>query len=94
MEKFYGGGGRSNPDFVYRFEVKEVTNEMYKWCEDYPLTGPFERWYIQYSSSQANANPIIQFESRKAAYWFRLAYSEYIIKNMTYSFAKDINDAY
>ena len=91
MDKFYGGGGRSNPDFVYRFEVKEVTNEMYTWCENYPLTGPFERWYIQYSS-HTDAKPIIQFESRKAAYWFRLAYSEYILKDMTYSFAKDIND--
>lgn len=89
MEKFYGGGGRSNPDFLYRFEVKEVSNEMYQWCERYPLTGPFERWYIQYSSTHANVNPIIQFESRKAAYMFRIAFSEYILENKTYSFAKE-----
>ena len=47
MELFYGGGGRSNPDFCYRFLVKEVPDAMWKWLEDYPLTGPFERWYIQ-----------------------------------------------
>jgi hypothetical protein len=94
MEKFYGGGGRSNPDFVYRFEVKTVSNEMYEWCEQYPLTGPFERWYIQYSSSSSDANPVIQFESRQAAYWFRIAYSEYILKDLTYSFARSINEPF
>ena len=94
MEKFYGGGGRSNPDFVYRFEVKDVTNEMYEWCEDYPLTGPFERWYIHYSSTSKNDKPIIQFESRQAAFMFSLAYSEYILKDLTYSFAKSIYEPF
>ncbi len=82
MEYFYGGGGSSNPNFVYRFEVTEVTTEMWEWCEDYPLTGPFERWHVQHSSTIAKLqNPVITFESRKAAYMFRIAYSEYIIEN-------------
>lgn len=88
MEYFYGGGGNSNPDFTYRFLVKEVTNDMWKWCENYPLTGPFERWHIRHNTHQSGC-PIMQIESRKAAYLFRIAFSEYIIEDMTYSFAKD-----
>jgi hypothetical protein len=94
MEHFYGGGGRSNPDFVHRFLVKSIPNEMYKWLEDYPLTGPFERWYIQHNGKPTKSNadsvqvPMIQIESRKAAYMFKIAYSEYIIEDLTYDFAK------
>ncbi len=95
MELFYGGGGRSNPDFTYRFLVKEVPDSMWKWLEDYPLNGPFERWYIQRNGkpnkiiADAKEIPMIQIESRKAAYLFRIAFSEYIIEDMTYSFAKE-----
>jgi hypothetical protein len=93
MELFYGGGGRSNPDFTYRFLVKEVPDEMWKWCEDYPLNGPFERWYVQHNTKMGGGDaiqiPMIQIESRKAAYFFRIAFSEYIIEDKTYSFAKD-----
>ena len=91
MEYFYGGGGRSNPDFTYRFLVKQVTEEMYDWCGDYPLNGPFERWYIQHNTKMGGPeqSPIVQIESRKAAYMFRITFSEYIIEDMTYSFAKD-----
>ena len=98
MEYFYGGGGRSNPDFLYRFLVKEATNEMYKWCEAYPLTGPFERWYIHRTKSHGYnvGNPtadvpyltIIQIENKKASFMFALAFSEYIIEDLTYDFAK------
>ena len=92
MEYFYGGGGRSNPDFCYRFLVKDVTPEMHHWCDGYPLTGPFERWYVQHSVKMGGPDqqhPIVQIESRKAAYLFRIAFSEYIIEDLTYSFAKD-----
>ncbi len=91
MEYFYGGGGNNRPTFTYRFLVKEITNEMWKWCEAYPLTGPFERWHVihNYKASMVSPSaakdekevPLIQFESKKAAYLFRLAYSEYIIEN-------------
>ena len=91
MEYFYGGGGRSNPDFVYRFLLKEVTTDMWKWCENYPLSGPFERWYVQYNAKMGGVDqsPILQIENKKAAFMFSLAYSEYILKDLTYDFAKD-----
>lgn len=91
MELFYGGGGRSNPDFVHRFWVMEVPDQMWKWLEDYPLTGPFERWYIQhnYNHRGTEVHPMIQIESSNAAYMFRIAFSEYIVKDLTYDFAKD-----
>lgn len=91
MEYFYGGGGSSNPNFVYRFEVRSIPDVMWAWCESYPLTGPFERWHVQYST-HTNANPIITFESSKAAYMFSIAYSEYIIEDLTYSFARKYNE--
>jgi len=97
MEYFYGGGGNSNPDFVYRFLAKEITNDMWQWCESYPLTGPFERWHVQhnhkildYKGGQIQL-PLITFESSKAAYMFSIAYSEYIIEDKTYDFARKYN---
>lgn len=92
MEYFYGGGGRSNPDFVYRFAVKEVTNNMWKWCENYPLTGPFERWYVQHNTKMGGPKqpPIVQIENKNAAFMFKLAFSEYILEDKTYSFAKEM----
>jgi hypothetical protein len=95
MEYFYGGGGRSDPDFIYRFEVKAVPDIMWAWCERYPLTGPFERWYVQHESKMdRRAYPIITFESRKAAYMFRIAFSEYILADRTYSFARSIDEPF
>ena len=85
MELFYSSGGRSNPDFTYQFALTRTTESMYQWCQDYPLTGPFERFYIRFRNNQG---PIIQFESKKAAYMFRIAFSEYITEDLTYSFAK------
>ena len=95
MEYFYGGGGNSNPDFTYRFLVEEVTTEMWKWCESYPLTGPFERWHVKHNFKSIDYKggqvqlPLVQIESRKAAYMFKMAFSEKILKDETYSFAKD-----
>lgn len=91
MEYFYGGGGNNRPDFVYRFLVTKVTEDMYKWCESYPLDGPFERFHVvwNYKASMVSPSmakdekeiPLIQFENRRAAYMFRIAYSEYIIED-------------
>lgn len=96
MEYFYSGGGRSNPDFCYRFWVKSVPNEMWNWCDNYPLTGPFERWYVQhhYNHRGKGEYPLVQIESRKAAYMFRLAYSEYIIEDLTYDFVKGLDEPF
>ena len=96
MEHFYGGGGNNNPDFTYRFLVTKVTEEMFDWCGNYPLNGPFERWHIIYNYQEGSVlsgdraeTPLIQFESKQAAYWFRIAFSEYILEDKTYSFSKD-----
>ena len=97
MEYFYGGGGRSNPDFCYRFLVESIPPEMYRWCTEYPLTGPFERWYIQHNGKpsrgfdDAAQIPMVQIENRNAAYMFRLAFSEYILEDVTYDFVKGDN---
>ena len=94
MELFYGGGGASNPNFCYRFLVETVTNEMYSWCLDYPLTGPFERWYVEYRHKALNYQggqkelPLIQIENRDAAFMFAIAFSEYILKDKTYDFMR------
>lgn len=80
MEYFYGGGGTNRPSFPYAFRVTQVTNDMWQWCDQYPLTGPFERWHVLHSPNDV-VNPIIQFESKKAAYLFSIAYSECIIEN-------------
>jgi hypothetical protein len=99
MEYFYSGGGNNRPSFTYRFTMKEITTEMWKWCESYPLIGPFERWHIIHNFvterdgdlGDAKEIPLIQFESRQAAYWFRIAFSEYILEDKTYSFARSID---
>lgn len=100
MEYFHGGGGRSNPDFCYRFTVENVTNDMWQWLEAYPYYGPFERWYIQHNYKELKYEggtkniPLIQIESRKAAYMFRLTFSEYILKDETYSFARGLDEPF
>lgn len=92
MEYFWSGGGNNRPTFTYRFLMRKITDDMYNWCGNYPLDGPFERWHIihnytahGYKVGNPEADsveiPLIQFESRKAAYLFSIAYSEYIIEN-------------
>lgn len=99
MEYFYSGGGNNRPSFTYRFLMKEITDKMFDWCGEYPLNGPFERWHIihNYKASFTSASaakdekelPLIQFENKQAAFMFSLAFSEYILEDKTYSFAKD-----
>ena len=85
MEYFYSGGGNPNPDFVYRFMVTDVPEEMYSWLADYPLNGPFDLWYIKRRSVDYKGGTIhttqVQIENRRAAYMFMLAFSEYITEN-------------
>ena len=101
MEYFYSGGGNNRPSFPYCFLVKKITEDMYDWCGSYPLDGPFERWHIKHNYREGRvqgndqnlpATPLIQFESRKAAYLFSIAYSEYIIEDKTYDFARKYNE--
>ena len=86
MEYFWSDGGNNRPSFAYRFTLKEINSEIWAWCSEYPLTGPFERWHVirnygQPTDGDKKEVPLIQFESRKAAYLFSIAYSEYIIEN-------------
>ena len=86
MEYFYSWGGNPTPSFPYCFTLKEINTDMWKWCEFYPLTGPFERWHVirnygQPTHEDKKEIPLIQFDSRKAAYLFKIAYSEYIIED-------------
>lgn len=98
MEYFWSDGGNNRPDFTYRFLMRTTTVEMLQWCRNYPANGPFERFhvinnytenYLKDDKDRRIVLPLIQFESRKAAYMFRIAFSEYILENKTYSFAKE-----
>jgi len=94
MEYFFTSGGNNRPDFTYRFTMKEITAEMYQWCENYPLNGPFQRFHIvrnfgQPTDGDRKEIPLIQFEDKNAAFMFSIAYSEYILEDKTFSFAKD-----
>ena len=97
MEYFWSDGGNNRPDFTYRYLMKEITSDMHHWCNNYPLTGPFERWHVirnfeaEYDGDLGDRKeiPLIQFENKKAAFMFSIAFSEYILEDKTYSFAKD-----
>ena len=98
MEYYFTSGGNNRPDFTYRFLMQTTNSDMIEWCKNYPANGPFERFHIihnyQENHLKSDADrrivlPLIQFESRKAAYLFRIAFSECIIENKTYSFARD-----
>ena len=96
MEYFWSEGGNNRPNFTYRFTMKEITTPMYEWCEQYPANGPFQRFHIirnygQPSHEDKKEIPLIQFEDKNAAFMFKLAFSEYILEDKTYSFAKDWN---
>jgi hypothetical protein len=94
MEYFFTSGGNNRPDFTYRYTMKEITSEMWNWCENYPLNGPFQRWHVvrnygQPTDGDRKEIPLIQFEDRNAAFMFSIAFSEYILEDKTYSFAKE-----
>jgi hypothetical protein len=78
MKYFHRGGG-ADPYFQHRFSVTIFTEEMYKWCEAYPLDGCCERWHVEWARAYNRDYDIVQMESKKAAYMFKIAFSEYII---------------
>lgn len=96
MEFYFTSGGNNRPDFIYRFTLKQMTTEMFEWCERYPANGPFQRFHVirnygQPTDQDRKEIPLIQFEDRKAAFMFSLAFSEYILEDKTFSFAKNID---
>ena len=79
MKYFHRGPG-ADPYFKHRFHVRVVTEDMFEWCNSYPLDGPFERWHVEWHVTRKNRTyDVVQFESEKAAYMFSIAFSEYII---------------
>lgn len=79
--KYFEHGGGANPYFRYRIIVSIFTEEMYDWCNSYPLHEDFHRWHVEWRMSHNRTYDIVQFESEKAAYMFKIAFSEHIIND-------------
>lgn len=78
--KYFVVGGGSPPWFPNRINVRIFTTEMYDWCENYPLDGCFDRWYVEWGRTRKDGTyDVLKLESDKAAYMFRIAFSEHII---------------
>ena len=75
MNLFQVGGG-SKPWFANRFTVERCSTEMFEWLTAYPLQGPFERFYVEW---RMDGYDIITIESNRAAYMFKIAFSEHIL---------------
>lgn len=77
MELFYGGGGRSNPDFRYKIRVK-IQEGMMEWCDNYPTGdhGYFKRYYIDWrdKGSYDTGYATFQFEWEEPALMFALTF--------------------
>ena len=80
MELFYGGGGRSNPDFRYKVRVKYPLNGMMEWCNEYPVvgTGYFQRYYVDFRDGRKESHDTeyvtFQFETEQPAILFALKF--------------------
>jgi hypothetical protein len=76
MERFYGGGGRSNPDFIHKVRLRRDASEgAYEWCESYPVTGNgyFQRWYLD-TKEYDQGYVTYQFEWEEPAIMFTLKF--------------------
>lgn len=80
MKNFWTDGGDHRPWFRYRIKVDKVTNEMWKWCEQYDDGGHyFRRFHVEWDNIGMNKGfDIIQFEWEEAAIMFALTFN---IKN-------------
>ena len=83
MELFYGGGGRSNPDFRFKVRIRQTEpniDEMMKWCDDYPTGdhGYFKRYHIDWRDGKDNIwktdYVTFQFEWEEPAIMFALKF--------------------
>ena len=79
MEKFYGGGGRSNPDFRYKVRVKKPFDGMMEWCDEYPVDGHgyFQRYYVDFRAGTetfSDTHAVFQFEWEEPAIMFALKF--------------------
>jgi hypothetical protein len=77
MERYYSYGGKSNPEFRYRVKVKEPSDEMLNWCSTYPVTGSFERYYLEWTNISSDQSQVIfQFETERPAILFKLKFGD------------------
>jgi hypothetical protein len=78
MERYHSYGGKSNPEFRYKIEVNEVSNEMLHWCSVYPSVGSFERYYIEWNSNDyaGDIRAKFQFETERPAILFKLKFGD------------------
>jgi len=80
MEYFHSEGGNNRPDFPHRFKVRDVTDDMVKWCSDYDSQGrSFRRWHIVWGSIHGLTYDIVQFEWETAALLFSLKFGDYVV---------------
>lgn len=80
--KLFTLGGGGPPWFPNRIKVRIFTSEMYDWCVNYPLDGCCERWYVEWGKNRDSEDrkyDVLQLESDKAAYMFKIAFSEHIL---------------
>lgn len=86
MELFYGGGGRSNPDFRYKVKINRYkcgpgsVSDMMEWCDNYPVTGTgyFQRYYVNWRSDDGGFDDdhvTFQFEWEEPAILFTLKFA-------------------
>jgi hypothetical protein len=77
MQKFYGGGGRQNPDFRYKVKVSYPLDGMLAWCDNYPVTGEgyFQRYYVEWPKDDSNT-VTFQFEWEEPAIMFTLKFAK------------------
>ena len=76
MEYFQGGGGLNSPYFAHRIRINRMSNPAFLWCQQYPATGYFQRFHVEWGSNQDPEvdYDIVQFENEKAALMFRLTW--------------------
>lgn len=73
MERYYSYSGRSNPEFVHRVAIQEVSDDMLNWCSTYSGKHPSSRWFIQWNPAY-RSSAIFQFESEESALVFSLKF--------------------
>ena len=78
--EYFSAGGVENPRFLHRIRVREVTDDMYEWCNTYDdECKDFRRWHIEWGSVNIRNHDVIQFEWEQAALMFTLKFGEYCV---------------
>lgn len=77
MKYFHAGGG-ADPRLAHRFKIKNITNEMWNWCDQYNsgsnVDSDFRRWNVEFGSVRGLDYDIVQFEWEQAALMFALKF--------------------